>query len=739
MTVQIASAVVDTYQEDFDGREEGATIDGIDNWSVTSGAASGVITQSDIAYEGGNSLKLTGSESSVTVSRPTSYDDISTAWIEFIIRPQIGVQMRPIPEGKIAAITFANDNKVYVSDGTDWEYCGATFIVGQWYRVTLKLDFSTHKYDIYIYSVTDSKIEFQPIAENLGFIDTSINDLNQINFAGAYNSFADDDVYIDELVFHFIDRLQIITDAFTAVASQAFGPITVQIQTSLSEAQTAWKDLTLELDSTSGNGEFSLDKDAWDPITQVLVPERGSSVSFYYKDSKEGKPSITVGEYPDRGWDDAIQEQKILTKAGYFDVVVKTPQIAGKPFTMIITAYTEEGDISESYSGDIEINTNYVSPETGTKKVTPGDGSGFASGILEVIAMYPDCGTIEIIVVDQDDSSNTGSSGQVVFIPAKFVVDCDTHQIVAEEFSLEVIAYNDEDDITYNYQGLVELEVIAVLPQTLSGQILSPSTIDGDTFSDGQAVLDISYNLWGTIKIKAYDSTYTDQIGESAPVQFLPAALNIDVENLPQDRDFFYIGENIEITMSVIDASGNPIANYAGDVSIATTLGLSLPDDYSFTDADNGIVSFVVAPQSAGTYLIDGYQEDTQLSAQSSEIKVKQATLVVDSTVSPVGTTEVTIRLVEEDGNLITSESELTITVELEEEIPNGSATSSASNAPVSFRNGTVVILISDSQSETVTISPKSNYKFKIKKGTVTFGRVAKTGIGTLLWREKRD
>ncbi|UCD14879.1 MAG: hypothetical protein JSV34_03915, partial [Candidatus Omnitrophota bacterium] len=72
-------------------------------------------------------------------------------------------------------------------------------------------------------------------------------------------------------------------------------------------------------------------------------------------------------------------------------------------------------------------------------------------------------------------------------------------------------------------------------------------------------------------------------------------------------------------------------------------------------------------------------------------------------------------------------------------EFPNSSAVSSASATPVSFRNGTVVILVSDAQAETVTISPKSAYNFKIKKGTVTFGRVAKTGIGTLMWREKRD
>ncbi|UCD15360.1 MAG: hypothetical protein JSV34_06505, partial [Candidatus Omnitrophota bacterium] len=671
-TMIAQAAVVDTYEEDFDDREDGATINGVDSWSLTQGEAT---TQSTVTYEGGNSLKLTGATESVTVSRPTSYDDITTAWIEFIVRPQVGSQMRTVPEGKIAAVSFAHDSKIYASDGSTWTDTGETFTVGQWYRVTLKLDFSTHEYDIYIYSVTESEVEFEPVKENLDFIDTSISDLNQIGFFGAYNASADDDVYIDDLVIHFIDRLQIITGSYTAVESQPCGPITVQLQNSSSEPQTAWKDITLELSSTSTKGEFSLDKEAWDPVTQVVIPDGSNSVSFYYKDTKEGKPSITVNEYPDREWDDAVQEEKISAKAGYFTVSVDSPQIAGQYFTMTVTAFNEEGKIHESYSGDIEIITNYVSPGSGTEQVTPSDASGFANGVLEVTAMYPDCGIIEIIVVDEDDSTNTGNSGQVIFIPASFGVDCGTPQIVAEEFLLEVTAYNQEGAITYNYLGPVDLEVIAVLPKSISGQILSPSIIESDSFSNGQASLDISYNLWGKVKIKAFDSSYTSQLGISEPVQFEPAGISIKVENFPEDRDFFYIGENIEISMSVIDAAGEPISNYSGTVEISTTLGLDLPDEYNFREADSGKISFVVAIESAGTYVAEAYERESELTAQSRQIKVKQATIEVDSTVAPVGTTaEVIIRLVDEDGTLITSESTLQITVDLEEEFSNSSA-----------------------------------------------------------------
>ena len=58
---------------------------------------------------------------------------------------------------------------------------------------------------------------------------------------------------------------------------------------------------------------------------------------------------------------------------------------------------------------------------------------------------------------------------------------------------------------------------------------------------------------------------------------------------------------------------------------------------------------------------------------------------------------------------------------------------------PITFNDGIAKVLVSNSQPEVVIISQKSLYDFKIKTGTITFGRITKTGIGTLMWREIKE
>ncbi len=142
---------------------------------------------------------------------------------------------------------------------------------------------------------------------------------------------------------------------------------------------------------------------------------------------------------------------------------------------------------------------------------------------------------------------------------------------------------------------------------------------------------------------------------------------------------------------------------------------------------------------SPGFYVAEAEEEEIGLRGESPKIEVKRATLQVVSTYAPVGTTEVTVRLVDEGGNIISSENELTIQIGLEEEHDDGSASSPAVQSPVKFKKGLAKIPVSNTQAEIVAIFPQGQYDFKIKKGTVTFGRIAKTGIGALMWREIKE
>jgi len=353
--------------------------------------------------------------------------------------------------------------------------------------------------------------------------------------------------------------------------------------------------------------------------------------------------------------------------------------------------------------------------------------------------VYPDCGTIEIVVRDIDFPTKEGVSGQVIFIPASFGVETNSPQVAGKPFDLSVTSYNSQGEIAPNYQGPAELEIIPITPSNTVGGVLLPSTISSTTFSGGVAELQTSYNRWGTIQIGAHDQQYANQAGVSGEIKFRPSGLSFDVAYASEERHFFYTGEVINISLSVIDESNEVIPNYLGKVSLVSKLGLDLPAEYQFVESDEGTHAFNAVIDFSGIYTAEAQDIESGLKAQCPEIEVKEATLSVVSIVAPVGTAEVVVKLLDENGNIITFENDLDLMVELEEENPDGSASSSASLQAITFLNGIARILIRNAQAEVVTIIPKSTFKFKIKKGTVTFGKMAKTGIGTLMWREVKD
>ena len=68
------AAIIDTYIEDFDAREDDATINGVDSWSVDQGENSGAVTQDSTTYTGNGkaSLPVCGRNSYPTCVNPPS-------------------------------------------------------------------------------------------------------------------------------------------------------------------------------------------------------------------------------------------------------------------------------------------------------------------------------------------------------------------------------------------------------------------------------------------------------------------------------------------------------------------------------------------------------------------------------------------------------------------------------------------------------------------------------------------
>lgn len=729
------ATVLETYFQDFSNFADGVTINGKDYWNVFSGSADNAITQSSITPTGtGNSLKLAGALSIPKIERPFSYGGLTPTWVSFKVRPAISAQTPSVPSGGIGAICFDYTGKVLAANGASWADTGATYTFGRWYEVTMRLNFNNHTYDLYLADILAPDTQFTPIKTNLGFIDSTKNSLSDLKFYGSYATSSQSNVYISDVSISYIDRLGIITMPQQLMQGQVSGPITLQLQDSTSSPQTALSNITLELKSTSNKGRFSLSRDPWYDVEQVILSKFSQNATFYYKDTSVGKPVISVKEFPDLGFTDALQQLEILSKVSRFDVEVNSPQVAGQGFKIKLTVRDENGNISELYNGAAKLSVNYVSPLSGASFISPGNISGFVKGSLEMNATYPDCGLVTITVTDSEDSDQIGTSSQILFLPAGFTVSAEGLQTSSKPFTLTITAKNAQGLIAPNYNGAVDLYPVAVTPLDISKAILSPLKVTGSNFGNGSALVDTFYNLYGTIKLRAEDSVDATKLGVSEQIEFLPKRITLNIIPAPGGRDFFYINEPIEIVTRVEDEQGNPIPNYPGVVELLSGIGLVLPGPYTFISADAGKHTFVINSTQEGSYTVIARAQQDDLNVESSKISVKNATIQVIDTTSPIGTGEVILQILDDTGKVITSESNLTIDVQALEDISNSSV--SLSSNSVTFKEGKATIPITDLEAETVTIVPSSAYNINIKKGTITFGRAGKTGINQLMWRE---
>ncbi len=733
---------VDVFREAFDTRQEGVTIDGVDSWQVAVGSPNNAVLTSNATFSGeGKSLKLSGVSVPVRVARGATYGALEPAWVEMVVRPGMGSEAAAVPTGGIGAVCFDHSGRILVADGNRWVEAGMGFDSSTWYRVLLKVDLANHLYSVYISPASASKIPFVPDKENLNFINPSINSISSIGFSGAYSTSQAGDTYVDEITVHFVQRLQIVTAPQNLVKGFPSNAITVQLQNSNSEPQTAWEDFTLELRSSSDGGQFSRNKEPWDPITHIVIPEGAQQANFYYKDTSTGKPVISVQETPDRGWQKAAQELNLVAEGQSFEISVNSPQIAGKPFSVLITAKDAEGNSDTFYNGTVDLAAKFIEPATGTKTLLPQSISGFEEGVVEVPASYADCGIVQITVQDRNDPSKKGSSGQVLFVPSQLAVTAGSaQQLVAQEFPLVISAVDENSRPTPNYKGPVALTAVGISPANISGGVISPGQTGPDIFEHGVAQANIRYDRWGIIRIAAQDLAKPTQAGSSENVAFGPAGLALTIKKPSGDRDFYYTGESIEATIIVHDVLTHPIRNFEGNVLLSSTPDFELPSSLlAFGPANAGEKEVLFSVGTAGTYVLKAESAEYPLSAESPAFKVKQATIEVISAAAPVGTTEVLIQLVDEQGRRVTSENQLMIHLTFVEDDPNNSLFFSSPGKPILFRNGLAKVVIGNTQAETVTVSPQADGGFKIKAGTVTFGRVGASGIGTLMLVEDKE
>ncbi len=731
--------LLDSYTENFDDRTEDTSINGVNLWSVTQGDPMQAMIDTAVTPSGaGKSLKLVGALTNVHLGRPMNYGNLSPTWIRFRVRPAVAAENPEVPETGIAAVCMDHTGKVMASDGATWLDTGKSYESGRWYNVALKLNFSNHTYDVYVTDTVNPDSDFTPVKTGLHFIDPSINAVSDIHFNGSYSTTTDDDSYIDDISVTFFDRLEFTSSSQKLLLGEVSGPIGIQLQSANSAPQTAIADMSLELHTSSAGGKFSLDPDNWQDILSLILPQGAQAVTIYYKDISPGKPIISVSEFPDAGVTDALQSEEIVNTVASFKVEPAGPFVAGQDFVLSLTARQEDGTPDANYSGTVDLRAEYVSPAQGTMSLSLASGSGFVNGALDLVLSYPDCGEIMIVVNDEEEVNKIGYSPQIKFVPAGFTVEAAAVQTIGKLFPLTIRARNVAGAVTPNYAESVNLSVVPVSPAAMTNPQLSLSSVAGTRFSGGIAEPEVFFDLAGTIKIKAAAAMDASKQGTSGELTFVPKGISAVVSEPPGERGFFYLGEAIKLEVMLVGETGEAVANFNGLVEFSGPVSLGLPDDYNFTEKDAGMHTFTLRPTQSGTFSVTVSTADGSLIGETQRFLIKNAIIQVVDNTSPVGTGEVEIQIVDEDGNLISSENDLTVNVDIEEELGNGSAY--LSSGQVKLKNGRGLLSITDSEAEIVTINPTvPGGKIKSKRGTLTFGRVGKSGVNFQIWREIKD
>jgi len=546
-------------------------------------------------------------------------------------------------------------------------------------------------------------------------------------------------------------KLAFTTEGQTLVQNEVSSIITAQLQDPYGTAMDAESDITVNLATSSSGGTFSENPTSWSSVNSVTIEEGEDSVSFYYKDTDVGTPTITASA------DDitsAEQQFTIKSSVNSFLVEATSPQIAGSAFTLTITALNDEGGVAEGYSDPVTISCNYISPSSGTQELSVTSTSNFTNGVATITNQtYPDAGTITITVIKTGDETKAGTSNSIVFIPYDFTVEVSeldasitgsnyTNHTTAKPFTLTVTARNASAATCANYKGTAELSADYIDPSTDQDGSFSTDSLSSEYWSDGIAEITTqTYDKWGVITITATDSTLDTQTGTSEKIVFLPKDFAIDLSDIPLSRDFYYTYEAFDATVTARGYDDIAIPNYQGTITF-TSDGLNVPSDYTFTATDLGTHIFrgINGQSPTSTTITVTDTTYTSITGTSSTMALQAGTIKVYNASGPVGSIAVVVRILDAAGNIITSDDSTTFTIDIAETgITNNSCTSDTTQTPAQVTEGIATITLTNTEAESVTVTPSSTPSLTATSGTVRFGTVSGGGVGIQLWREIKE
>ncbi|QVL31380.1 hypothetical protein KIH39_21415 [Telmatocola sphagniphila] len=200
-----------------------------------------------------------------------------------------------------------------------------------------------------------------------------------------------------------------------------------------------------------------------------------------------------------------------------------------------------------------------------------------------LIGIYPDIRDL----IGSYSSSTTANS-----VVTHFAVITSPQTTAGAAREVEIIALNANNRPVSNYTGTVQItssDSAAVLPATYTF-----------TAADhGRHEFSVILNSTGSETITATD-TSTSTLSGSTSVTVNPALVATHFALLTQKN--VYSGAIESVTVVALDASNRVVPNYTGTIQFSTAAtGVTLPANYTFTSADQGVHTFQITSTTIGS------------------------------------------------------------------------------------------------------------------------------------------
>ena len=339
-----------------------------------------------------------------------------------------------------------------------------------------------------------------------------------------------------------------------------------------------------------------------------------------------------------------------------------SPEIAGVPHTLTITAYDAFGKVATGYTGTVELSSSDSQvPWQGAYSFTAAN-----AGVLNLTAGLMAAGVQWIKATDLSNSSLTGTESNITVVPgatAGFQLTGFPSTVTAgvpSNFTLTAI--DACGNVATGYTGTVTLS-----SSDSKAVLASPYSFGaGDA---GKHTFSVTLETAGTQSITATDAA--NLTGNEPNILVKPAAAStLSVTGFPTSDTAGAAGT---IIVTAYDPYGNLATGYTGTVTLSSSdPSAMLPSPYTFVAGDAGKHTFPVTLQTAGRQSITA-TDNSNLTGTESNIAVLANAQSMTVTGFPNTTTagvshNVTVTVYNSQGNVATG---YTGTVQLTSNDPN--------------------------------------------------------------------